>query len=75
MVKNSPSSAGDVGSIPGWGTKTTEPAHSEALTSQLEKPAGHSKDLAQPKEKTLSTQYKTTSLGPWAIKEFFLSKI
>ena len=51
MVKNPLSNAGDVGSVSGWGTKiphavgqlspcaaTTEPAHSGALESQLEKP-------------------------------------
>ena len=53
MVKNLPSSAGDMGSIPGWGTKilqsshtstreptcckTTEPMHSGARAPQLEK--------------------------------------
>ena len=49
VVKNPPSNAGDVGSIPGWGTKmphaagqlspraaTTEPAHSRAHMPQLE---------------------------------------
>ena len=52
VVKNPPSNAGDVGSIPGRGTKiphavgqlspcaaTTEPAHSRASAPQLEKPA------------------------------------
>ena len=41
MVKNLPSSAGDVGLIPGWGTKiphATKPAHSN-------------KDLRQPKKR------------------------
>ena len=49
MVKHPPSSAGDVGSISGWGTKiphaagqlspcatTTEPAHSRAHAPKLE---------------------------------------
>ena len=49
-VKNPPSSAGDAGSIPGWGTKTphaagqlspraatTEPTHSGAHAPQLER--------------------------------------
>ena len=49
MVKNLPSNAGDVGSIPGWGTKiphavgqlslcatTTEPACAKARVPQLE---------------------------------------
>ena len=62
MVKNPLSSAGDVGSISGWGTKiphavgqlspcatTTEPAHSGALESQLEKPTPSKEDPKQPK--------------------------
>ena len=50
VVKNPPSNAGDVGSIPGWGTKvphatgqlslhatTTEPTRSRACEPQLER--------------------------------------
>ena len=51
MVKNPPANAGDMGSIPGLGTRiphagklsqcstTTEPTHSRANSSQEEKPA------------------------------------
>ena len=52
MVKTLPSNAGDMGSIPGWGTKipnaagqlsphtaTTEPMHSGARAPQLERKA------------------------------------
>ena len=59
MVKNPPSTAGDVGSIPGRGTKiphatgqlslraaTIEPVCSRSHTPQLEKPACHNEDPA-----------------------------
>ena len=52
MIKNVPSSAGDVGLIPGWGTKiphATKPAHSN-------------KDLRQPKiEKFYSASWSVNS--------------
>ena len=37
VVKNPPSSAGDVGLIPGWELRSLMPQDSEALTLQLEK--------------------------------------
>ena len=59
MVKNSPCNAGDVGSIPGQGTKiphakkqpslsnaATEPSRSRAHGSQLEGPSATMKDPA-----------------------------
>ena len=58
MVKNPPFNAGDVGSIPGQGTKiphaagqlnpsaaTTEPAHSGARAPQLDSPRTATKSL------------------------------
>ena len=56
VVKNPPSNAGDVGSIPGWGTKIPRAAGQLSLCATTrEKPAchveptHHNKDLMQPK--------------------------
>ena len=38
VVKNPPSSAGDVGSIPGWGTKIPRAAGQLSCTPQLQNP-------------------------------------
>ena len=43
-VKNLPANAGDVGLIPGWGTKILHAAE------QLEKPACHDGDPVQPNQ-------------------------
>ena len=53
MVKNPPSNAGDVGLIPGWGTKI--PHAMGKLSSQLEKPTGHNEHSVQQKPKQTHT--------------------
>lgn len=50
VVKNPSLSAGDMGSIPGWGTKIPHAAGNQAGTAN-EEPTSHNKDPAQPKEK------------------------
>jgi len=66
VVKNSASSAGDTGLLPGWGTKiphaleqlahlqaTTEPVHFRARAPQQENPEQRNEDPAQPKFKKI----------------------
>ena len=43
MVKNTPSSAGDVGSIPGWGAKILHAAGQRRPHAGTTKPKHHSK--------------------------------
>ena len=46
MVKNLPSDAGDVGSIPGRGTRSYRPRGNEVHVLQPERPKGRSEELA-----------------------------
>ena len=41
MVKNPPSNAGDVGSIPGWGTKIPYATGQLSLNAASTEPKGH----------------------------------
>ena len=51
VVKNLPSNAGDVGSIPGWGTKIPLATMIEVHTPPREKPTCSNKDPMQPGKK------------------------
>ena len=55
MVKNLPSNAGDMGSIPGWRTKIPHAVGQLSRTSQLEKP------LSTATRESPSTALKTQS--------------
>ena len=55
MVKNLPSNAGDMGSIPGWRTKSPHAVGQLSRTSQLEKP------LSTATRESPSTALKTQS--------------
>ena len=51
VFKNAPSNAGDVGSIPGWGTKIPLATMTEVHTPPREKPTCSNKDPMQPGKK------------------------
>ena len=51
VVKNPPSSPGDMSSIPGRGTKIPHAAGKLSQWTATEEPASHNKNPAQPKEK------------------------
>ena len=56
MVKNPPSNVGDVGSIPGRGTKIPHAAGQLSPSATTREPACHDEDPAQPKKKNLKKE-------------------
>ena len=53
VVKNLPSSARDMGSVPGGGTKIPHAAGKLSQWTANEEPTSHNKDPAYPKEKNI----------------------
>ena len=61
--KNLPSSAGDVGLIPGWGSKIPDAVAQPSRWAPREKSTCHSEDPAQPKKK--KKKNTNSSLDPY----------
>ena len=59
VIKNPPSSPGDMSSIPGRGTKIPHVAGKLSQWTATEEPASHNKDPAQPKEKNYIIKKKS----------------
>ena len=48
VVKNPPANAGDVGWIPGWGTKIPQASEERSLSAIIREPLSCNKDPVQP---------------------------
>ena len=67
LVKNLPSKAGDVGSIPGQGTKIPQTArHLRPWAKTKERPECHNKDPVQTKKKRTSLPLPVSGAAQWA---------
>ena len=65
-VKNWPSSAGDLGSIPAWGTKIPHaPGQVKPCTTTTDKPACRNQDLTY-KQINIKKKKKKKALAPWS---------
>ena len=87
MVKNLPSNAGNMGSIPGWGIRishatgwlslhaaTTEPSCSKAHAPQQEKPMSQSENPVQPGREKRKVNFASVYL-PYRISRRRLNTI